>query len=126
MATTLRRVNQRAMSHQSTDRGPTLYRWRLVVPGHPARFIAPGAGTVAVLGAVRGDPRYQDGATIVTSGVVELDVSAGIVHTRHSTYRLSYPDDEFVAWTDRFGFDLEAYAVGVATSQGVRAPNRAA
>jgi hypothetical protein len=58
---------------QNTNQLPTLENWR--VHG-------------GVYGDVFGHNRFPDGTLVKTSTVVELDVAAGILKTRNSTYRL--------------------------------------
>ena len=70
---------------------PRLERWALLVPSDGCFLAKPDHPVVVLTGVVSGDPRFPDGAAIVTSCVLALDPVRAVAHTRTSRYRLGKP-----------------------------------
>jgi len=92
------------------DTVPTLHRWALLVPSGRRLLATPDAPVIVLTGAVHGDPRFPDGAAIVTSSVLELVPARGFARTRAGLYRLGAPSRLFLRWLRDNGTDLGAFA----------------
>jgi len=92
---------------------PRLERWALLVPSGGCFLATPGHPTVVLTGVVSGDPRFPDGAAIVTSCVLALDPVRAVAHTRTSRYRLGKPSRVFLRWVLEHGHALADFARGV-------------
>jgi hypothetical protein len=91
------------------DPVPILDRWALLLPSGQRLLATPGAPTIVLTGEVHGDPRFPDGAAIVTSRVLELDPARRLARTRFSRYRLGTPSRLFRRWLRDNGGDLAAF-----------------
>ena len=89
---------------------PILHRWALLVPSNRRLLATPDAPAVVLVGVVRGDPRFPDGAAIVTSCVLELDPQRGFARTRATRYRLGTPSPLFLRRLHELGYAVEAFA----------------
>ncbi len=89
---------------------PIVHRWALVVPSGRRLLATPDAPAVMLTGTVHGDPRFPDGAAILTSCVLELDPVRGLARTRTSRYRLGTPSRLFLRWLRALGHALDDFA----------------
>jgi hypothetical protein len=92
------------------DTVPILHRWALLLPSGHRLLATPGAPAIVLTGDVHGDPRFPDGAAIVTSRVLELDPARGLARTRSSRYRLGAPSRLFLRWLRELGHDVDVFA----------------
>src|SRR5215813_6327399 len=91
------------------DTLPILRRWALLVPSR-RRLATPDAPVVVLTGEIHGDPRFPNGAAIVTSCVLELDPAEWLARTRTSRYRLAAPSPLFVRWLRSLGRAVDDFA----------------
>src|SRR5262245_33543814 len=92
------------------DAVPILRRWALLLPSGHRLLATPGARTIVLTGEIHGDPRFPDGAAIVTSSVLEIDPARRIARTRSSHYRLGAPSRLFLRWLRELGHDVDVFA----------------
>jgi hypothetical protein len=92
------------------DAVPILHRWALLLPSGHRLPATPGAPAMVLTGEIHGDPRFPDGAAIVTSRVLGLDPARRLARTRFSRYRLGTPSRLFLRWLRERGHDLDAFA----------------
>ena len=67
---------------------PVVERWALLIPSERRLLATPDSPIVVLTGSVQGDPRFPNGAAIVTSRVLELDPTTALARTRNARYRL--------------------------------------
>jgi len=91
------------------DTRPILHRWALLVPSNHRLLATPDAPAIVLAGVVRGDPRFPDGAAVVTSCLLELDALRGFARTRTTSYRLGRPSRLFLRWLDDLGYAIDAF-----------------
>src|SRR5262245_14831625 len=111
------------------DIHPILHRWALLVPSNHRLLATPDAPAIVLAGVVRGDPRFPDGAAVVTSCLLELDPLRGFARTRTTSYRLGRPSRLFLRWLDDLGYAIDAFirlAPGPARPGRVAAPRETA
>jgi hypothetical protein len=89
---------------------PTLHRWALLLPSGRRLLATPAAPAVVLTGEIHGDPRFPNGAAIVTSRVLELDPARRLARTRTSRYRLASPSRLFLRWLRELGHDVDVFA----------------
>jgi hypothetical protein len=92
---------------------PTLERWALLVPTGRRLLATPDHPAVVLTGVVSGDPRFPNGAAIVTSCVLALDPVRAVAHTRTTCYRLGKPSRVFLRWVREHGHAVADFARGV-------------
>src|SRR5262245_11271967 len=92
---------------------PTLERWALLVPSGPRLLATPDHPAVVLTGVVSGDPRFPNGAAVVTSCVLSLDPVRAVAHTRTTCYRLGTPSRLFLRWMREQGHAVTDFARGV-------------
>src|SRR5262245_26092956 len=95
------------------DAVPMLSRWALLVPSRRHALATPDAPAVVLTGTVHGDPRFPNGAAIVTSCVLELDAAGAFARTRTSRYRLGRPSRPFLRWVHELGCTLDDFSRSV-------------
>ena len=89
---------------------PSLHRWALLMPSDHRILAMPDAPAVVLAGTVHGDPRFPNGAAIVTSLVLELDPLRSFARTRTTRYRLGTPSRLFLRWLHDLGYAVDALA----------------
>ena len=94
------------------DTLPILRRWALLVPSR-RRLATPDTPVVVLTGEIHGDPRFPNGAAIVTSCVLELDPAEWLARTRTSRYRLGAPSRVFLRWLRSLGHGVDSFARGI-------------
>src|SRR5262245_51671057 len=87
----------------SIDTPAIVDRWALLVPSGRRLLATPDAPVFVLTGAVHGDPRFPDGAAIVTSWVLEFDPARAFGRTRTTRYRLGTPSRVFLRWLRELG-----------------------
>src|SRR5262245_14778347 len=105
------------MMRRGVETLPLLERWALVVPSGRHLLATPDSPAVVLAGVVRGDLRFPNGAAIVTSRVLELDLSRARARTSGSRYRLGAPSRFFLRWVRAHGLLLADYARSVSTAE---------
>jgi len=101
---------------------PLLERWALVVPSGRHLLATPDSPAVVLAGVVRGDPRFPNGAAIVTSRVLELDLARALARTRGSRYRLGAPSRFCLRWVRAHGLRLADYARSASAAESPDPP----
>ena len=89
---------------------PVVERWALLIPSERRLLATPDSPIVVLTGAVQGDPRFPNGAAIVTSRVLELDPTTALARTRNARYRLGTPSRVFLRWLREHGHALDDLA----------------
>jgi len=83
---------------------PRLENWSMVQGFDP--YLPPEAQPGFLQGIVYGHNRLDDGEHILTSALVEFDLTAGTAKTRSgSDYSLGKPDPKWVEWLEENRFD---------------------
>jgi len=74
-----------------------LENWSMFVDPNP--YLAPELQRGHLTGTVYGNPSFEDGASITTSYIIEINVRKGYAKTRSgSEYVLGNPHPEWVGW----------------------------
>ncbi len=83
---------------------PRLENWSLQTADP---YQAPEVAQVVLVGEVHNHPveRHYNGKRIQTSIVSSLDLKAGIAETCNTIYELGEPDEHWVAWLRKNGYD---------------------
>jgi len=89
---------------------PRLERWALLVPSGRRLLATPDSPVVVLTGTVSGHPRFPNGAAVVTSCVLELDLASGQARTRSGHYTLGAPSRAFLRWMRQHTCGLEDFA----------------
>src|SRR5262245_21846061 len=87
-----------------------LDRWALLVPSGRRHLATPDCPAVVLTGIVSGDAHFPNGAAVVTSCVLELDVAGAWARTRGGVNTLGAPSRLFVRWMRQHDCTLEAFA----------------
>ena len=59
-----------------------------------------------LIGDIYGDPRFEDGMTVITSTLQILDVKARIAKTRNTEYQLGEPSDDYKQYCKNNNIEL--------------------
>jgi hypothetical protein len=98
------------MSSADREALPRLERWALLVPTGRRLLATPDSPVVVLTGTVSGHPRFPNGAAVVTSCVLELDLASGHARTRSGRYTLGLPSRVFVRWMRQHACGLADFA----------------
>jgi len=98
------------MSSADREALPRLERWALLVPSGRRLLATPDSPVVVLTGTVSGHPRFPNGAAVVTSCVLELDLASGQARTRSGRYTLGAPSRAFLRWIRQHTCGLEDFA----------------
>jgi len=98
------------MSFADREALPRLERWALLVPAGRRLLATPESPVVVLTGTVSGHPRFPNGAAVVTSCVLELDLVNGEARTRSGRYTLGVPSRVFLRWMRQHACGLDDYA----------------
>src|SRR4029450_13664146 len=92
---------------------PTLERWARLGPSGRRLLATPDHPAVVLTGVVSGDPRFPNGAAVVTSCVLSLDPVRAVARRRTTRHRLGKPTRVFLHWKREHGHAVADFARGV-------------
>jgi hypothetical protein len=98
------------MSSADREALPRLEGWALLVPSGRRLLATPDSPAVVLTGTVSGHPRFPNGAAVVTSCVLELDLASAQARTRSGRYLLGVPSRVFLRWMRQHACGLEDFA----------------
>lgn len=71
--------------------------WSLCIRGYGS-YMFPDEQRVSLQGNVYGHPKFKDGEFVVTSQVLDLDISNGKAETRSREYVLGQANPDWISW----------------------------